>query len=446
MIVIPDMPLSRGEVALLLSTPDYRMPESTLRDAVTENVQRENMTPIEEALAFQALQAQGDRKTEIAKSINKSAAYVANRERLLQLPPDVQEMIAKGDLSPAQALPLIRFAAFPNVVSAAAAYILEKGISSHDLESHKGLPPTMRMQLDDNKHIKILHRWETAFDWQTICACCPFQAFHTDGTDPICLKRDHFDDLVAAAVKEMRREADAAQARLQEEARHLAVRAKENLAHPGAPDKDAKDHVLRCRDMGHDKYEYIGSQKDCPAGCTRDCPCRAVALSWDDKTLTKICLDPNRHRALKSKETREKKAALKLEFEEYRKQLRKMVVAWDGALERRALAVMAWSTIYNIPAAVRRELSQRTKDGELAKLLAQNIHEVKERVAWSVLTGCDQSDLLFLLAEGLMQCELKHVFETNYGKPDKTRYLLEGVQDLSEVVEQTCVEDEIADE
>lgn len=76
--------------------------------ALVENVQRQDLTSIEEAEAYQALIASHDyTQEELADIIGKSRPHIANMMRLLNLPQSVQEMIASGDLTMGQVRPLI---------------------------------------------------------------------------------------------------------------------------------------------------------------------------------------------------------------------------------------------------------------------------------------------------------------------------------------------------
>ncbi|WP_298725028.1 ParB/RepB/Spo0J family partition protein [uncultured Ferrovibrio sp.] len=86
--------------------------EITDRDALEigliENVQREDLNPLEEAGAFQRLHDEfGYSQDQIAQVIGKSRSHVTNTLRLLQLPKSVQEMISRGQLTAGQARPLI---------------------------------------------------------------------------------------------------------------------------------------------------------------------------------------------------------------------------------------------------------------------------------------------------------------------------------------------------
>ncbi len=74
--------------------------QEILEIGVVENVQRADLNPIEEALAYQALIEQFDRKHgEIAEAIGKSRAHVTNTLRLLALPAIAREHLAAGRIS-----------------------------------------------------------------------------------------------------------------------------------------------------------------------------------------------------------------------------------------------------------------------------------------------------------------------------------------------------------
>jgi len=80
----------------------------TLEVALIENLQRENLNPLEEALAFQRLAAEFNRtQEEIAKVIGKSRSYITNTMRLLNLPDEVKSMVKDGRLTAGHARTLI---------------------------------------------------------------------------------------------------------------------------------------------------------------------------------------------------------------------------------------------------------------------------------------------------------------------------------------------------
>jgi ParB family chromosome partitioning protein len=75
-----------------------------LEIAIVENVQRQDLNPIEEALAYQQLAEEfGLTQEEIAKKVGKSRATVANALRILSLPPSMQAALRDGRLSSSHA-------------------------------------------------------------------------------------------------------------------------------------------------------------------------------------------------------------------------------------------------------------------------------------------------------------------------------------------------------
>ncbi len=74
--------------------------KETFEIGLIENLQRENLSPIEEASGYKKLIAIFNYTQEdVAKIMNKSRAHIANMLRLLTLPKEVQEMVEKGDIS-----------------------------------------------------------------------------------------------------------------------------------------------------------------------------------------------------------------------------------------------------------------------------------------------------------------------------------------------------------
>lgn len=67
--------------------------------ALVENLQREDLNPIEEAKAFRRLLELNLTQEEVAAQVGRSRSAVANSLRLLTLPADVQALIGRGELS-----------------------------------------------------------------------------------------------------------------------------------------------------------------------------------------------------------------------------------------------------------------------------------------------------------------------------------------------------------
>ena len=76
--------------------------------SLIENIQREDLNPIEEALAYKRLHTEFNLKQdEVADRVSKSRAAVANSMRLLKLAENVQQMVVDGEISTGHARALL---------------------------------------------------------------------------------------------------------------------------------------------------------------------------------------------------------------------------------------------------------------------------------------------------------------------------------------------------
>ena len=82
--------------------------DSSLEQAVVENVQRQDLNPLEEAAAYQQL-LEDFKLTheEVATRVGKSRAAITNTLRLFQLPPTIQRLVAEGQLAEGHARALL---------------------------------------------------------------------------------------------------------------------------------------------------------------------------------------------------------------------------------------------------------------------------------------------------------------------------------------------------
>lgn len=102
--------------------------------ALIENLQREDLKPLEEAQGYQALMEEfGFTQDEISKSVGKSRPAVTNALRLLNLPEAVRGMLARGDLSAGHARTLLSFKDEAAMLTAAKRVVAE-GLSVRELE------------------------------------------------------------------------------------------------------------------------------------------------------------------------------------------------------------------------------------------------------------------------------------------------------------------------
>lgn len=106
----------------------------TMEIAIIENLQREDLNPIEEAEGLQALIDRcGFTQEDVAVSVGKSRPAIANALRLLKLPQEVRDMTRNGDISAGHARALL---AFDNeaMIYEAAQNIIRNKLTVRDVE------------------------------------------------------------------------------------------------------------------------------------------------------------------------------------------------------------------------------------------------------------------------------------------------------------------------
>jgi ParB family chromosome partitioning protein len=109
--------------------------DSALEIALIENLQREDLNPIEEAQAYEKLIVEfGITQEEVALRVGKSRATVANMLRLLRLPDEVQEWISEGKLTTGHAKALLSLSD-PNAILDAARKIIQGNYSVRQSET-----------------------------------------------------------------------------------------------------------------------------------------------------------------------------------------------------------------------------------------------------------------------------------------------------------------------
>ena len=105
-----------------------------LEIALVENLQREELNPIEEASAYRRLISElGYSQEQVSSRVGKDRSTVANLLRLLRLPRDVRRLIAEKLLSPGHARPLLSLVSAEHQLEIAT-QIVAKGLSVREVE------------------------------------------------------------------------------------------------------------------------------------------------------------------------------------------------------------------------------------------------------------------------------------------------------------------------
>ncbi len=113
-------------------------PQEFLEWGLIENIQREDLNPLEEAQAYQKLMEQNAMSQDmVAKRVGKNRATVANMVRLLRLPDSVREFLAAGQLSSGHARALLGLLT-PEHQRQMAKRIVEENLSVRQVEAIVG--------------------------------------------------------------------------------------------------------------------------------------------------------------------------------------------------------------------------------------------------------------------------------------------------------------------
>lgn len=116
--------------AIILDFDDTDMMEVSL----LENIQRENLTPIEEAEAYEAIIKKLDYTQEVlSKKVGKSRVYIANSLRLLKLPLSVRTLLNEGKITQGHAKALLAFEDEEKLVEVANR-IVKENLTVRDVE------------------------------------------------------------------------------------------------------------------------------------------------------------------------------------------------------------------------------------------------------------------------------------------------------------------------
>ncbi|WP_038048536.1 ParB/RepB/Spo0J family partition protein [Thermus caliditerrae] len=107
--------------------------QEALELALVENLQREDLSPVEEARGYQALLAMGLTQEEVARRVGKARSTVANALRLLQLPEEALAALEEGRITAGHARALLMLE--PEDRLFGLQQVLEKGLSVRQAEA-----------------------------------------------------------------------------------------------------------------------------------------------------------------------------------------------------------------------------------------------------------------------------------------------------------------------
>ena len=128
--------------------------EEMMEISILENVQREDLNPIEEAAAYDSLiRRLGYTQEKLAQRVGKSREYCANMLRILKLPVEVQDLVINKRLTMGHVRPLLALKTDDEIYDAAQ-YVLQNKLSVREVEQYVktlGGPTKIKFKLPPDK-------------------------------------------------------------------------------------------------------------------------------------------------------------------------------------------------------------------------------------------------------------------------------------------------------
>jgi ParB family chromosome partitioning protein len=379
-----------AQIAKLTHVPCivHEMDDAThLEIAITENLERQDISDIELAEAFARLQKEGRTQAAIGKRFGLAQNTVAGVLGLLRLPEMVRDLIHSGQLSRAHGKALARFAKWPAVCEVFAKWAVAQNATSKALEGEICWP--MRDAALKAGAVRDLG-YGCHFD-TAVCNGCPFGARLVWEGHHYCAKPEHFEELT-----------ESHKAKLKEQAREYAPQNAEALEHvreKGSPSAQEALQDVSCQggltlsSLPSGSYEVL--PWNIPTACTAGCPCRVKLPAWDGE-LYDVCLDPKRMQSLKVRETKAAKADAKTRYKQSLERLRGRLATdvTNEAELSRLIAPLVWSTVQSVSAAVRRQIASEAPPALATVLCEGNLSHSGRTQAFELLSKADYHDLL----------------------------------------------------
>ena len=134
--------------------------QKVMEISIIENIQREDLNPIEEAMAYQSLMEEyGLKHDELAEKVSKNRSTITNSMRLLKLSKNIQQMLIDGRISTGHAKVLLSIEDI-NEQEKIAQELIDKSLSVRELEKlvKKYTKPRKKKDNKDDKDYSLFYR------------------------------------------------------------------------------------------------------------------------------------------------------------------------------------------------------------------------------------------------------------------------------------------------
>jgi len=129
--------------------------------ALVENLQREDLNPIDEARGYESLmELAGVTQSDVAERVGRDRSTVANSMRLLELPPDVQDLLVEGELSAGHGRALLSLGTAEEIRTGASKAV-SRGLSVREVEAlARAGKPRKKVTRKRRTEDPVLREWE----------------------------------------------------------------------------------------------------------------------------------------------------------------------------------------------------------------------------------------------------------------------------------------------
>jgi ParB/RepB/Spo0J family partition protein len=293
-----------------------------------ENLQREDLEPLEEAAAIEELLKDtgdgGMTQEELAKKLSKSQPWVANRLRLLKAPKELQAALTDGNLTPQHAVIMLPYVDYP-VFKERIWPSLRKSIRNGEAPTVKELEFNLKSDLLEEANGEVTLNLDS-FPWDinkivphfdsTGCDKCQHivvvsgRGYSMDKSkNRICLNRTCFADRLNIAKQKFEKVAKEEQ---EEHKKKLETKLGKKITKSSYVDTDK---------VSYNEYAYITrNELDNAAQCD-GCEFRKFAksryetLDGDSGKPRRVCLKPGCYRGKKAAKSRVRNKACRAELE-----------------------------------------------------------------------------------------------------------------------------------
>lgn len=359
--------------------------EQALKLALVENLQRQDLDPLEEAEGYRSLASLGMRQAEIAAAVKRSQPAIANTMRLLRLPEAVRAKLSAGVLTASHGVALASYDCNEHVQEALAEMAVKEGWTTKNTERYFAKLSYLPDEL--KQHVcQVAHR--SSEYWQQCASACPHGAYragawygHGYCLRPGCYEKRLHEFKQLEAVKA-------------ESLREAAVIKGEDLP--------------KLSDMAWESYKEFDRWTKAPEGCVGlECPKVGWALRYGG-AKTQICTDVKCWRRLELAATRARNKAGREHAAELTRILEERIdnLHVVGPREMAILATLALEDWRRRQAVD--ETCERQGVRELVGAL-KNDHGADS--PYSILAGCTVVELVKLAIETTIRSELKERYQ-----------------------------------